>query len=372
MIVNVHTELIRDAVSKILTVVDKKKSRPILNYTLVKVENNKIELSATDLEVSAKVIINATVEKEGSFCVNAKNLFEILRELPEANINFQIEPDTNSLKLSCNEIHYSLLIYNSNEFPNLIFQNEKNKFSLKSKDVVEFISRTSYAISTDETRLFLNGIYLQEIDSKLRTVATDGARLALVDLPGTNTNIENLVNGIIIPRKGIYEIKKMADTFPEEEIKFSLDDSFIYASVDESYSLAIRLIAREYVKYQAAIPSKTSFKITTDKKLFFDAARRIKIMSNEKTHIIKVKLSSNEMILMANHPSLGDAKESVPVEYNGKEMEIGFNAKYLIDTLNSFEDGELDFELNNELSVLVVKSEALPNYLGIIMPVRIW
>ncbi len=371
MIVNVHTELIRSAVSKILTVVDKKKSRPILTYTLVKVENNKIELSATDLEVSAKVVINAEVEKEGSFCVNAKNLFEILRELPQDNIHFEIDEDGNSLKLSCNDIHYSLLIYNSKEFPNLVFENERNRFTLKAKDVTEFINRTSYAISTDETRLFLNGIYMQEIDSKLRVVSTDGFRLALLELPSLNTQIENLINGIIVPKKGVFEIKKMADNYPEQDINFSMDDSFMYVSVDESYALSIRLIAREYVKYQAVIPNKTSFKMHTDRGQFFDAVRRIKIMSNEKSHGVKIKLSSNLMTVMANHPSLGDAKETVAIDYDGKEMEIGFNAKYLIDTLSSFEDGEIIFELNNELSTVVVKSPELPNYMGIIMPLRI-
>lgn len=371
MIVNVHTELIRNAVNKILTVVDKKKSRPILTYTLVNVSNHKIEFSATDLEVSAKVSINAEVKQEGSFCVNAKNLFDILRELPQADIHLEIEDDGNSLKLSCNDINYSLLIYNSKEFPKLVFQNQNNKFSLKAKDVGDLINRTSYAISTDETRLYLNGIFLQEIDGKMRAVATDGFRLALLELPFNTTRIENLANGIIIPKKGIFEIKKMADSYPEQEINFSLDDSFMYVSIDESYALSIRLIAREYVKYQAVIPNKTSFKLVTDRDLFFDAVRRIKIMSNEKSHGVKIKINKSEMIVMANHPSLGDAQERVTIDYDGKEMEIGFNAKYLMDTLTSFDQGEIIFELNNELATVVIKSPELPNYLGIIMPLRI-
>lgn len=371
MIVNVHTELIRNAVNKILTVVDKKKTRPILTYTLVNVVNNKIEFSATDLEVSAKVSINASVKKEGSFCVNAKNLFEILRELPQADIYLEIENDGNSLKLICNDINYSLLIYNSKEFPKLVFQNNSNKFSIKAKDVSDLIVKTSYAISTDETRLYLNGIYMQEIDSKMRIVATDGHRLALLDMPAINTKIENLANGIIIPKKGIFEIKKMADNYPEQEIHFSLDDSFMYVSVDESYALSIRLIAREYVKYQAVIPNKTSFKLVTERDSFFDAVRRIKIMSNEKSHGVKIRIHKNEMTVMANHPSLGDAQEKVAIEYDGKEMEIGFNAKYLLDILTSFEQKEIVMELNNELSTVIVKSPELPNYIAIIMPLRI-
>lgn len=371
MIVNVHTELIRDAVNKILTVVDKKKTRPILTYTLINVKNNKIELTATDLEVSAKVSINAIVEKEGSFCVNAKNLFEILRELPKEDIEFVIDDESNSLKLTCNDIKYTLLVYNSKEFPERVFQNQNNKFTLKSKEVSNIINKTSYAISTDETRLFMNGIYLQEIDSKLRTVATDGFKFALIDTPSSNQSIENLVNGIIIPKKGVFEIKKMADSYPEEELNFSIDDSFLYVNVDSSYYLSVRLIARDYIKYQAVIPNKTNYRLLTERETFLNAVRRIKIMSNEKSHKLKVQLKPNEMVVLANHPSLGDAKEIVPIEYDGKEMEIGFNAKFLMETLSIFENGEIILELTNELAPVMVKSEEMPNFLGIIMPLRI-
>jgi DNA polymerase-3 subunit beta len=367
----VSTESIREAITKVTSVVDRKNTRPILAYTLVEARDGQLSFSATDLEVSAKVTIEAVTEVAGSFCVNAKNFSDILRELPNSNLELKLDENENSLKINCGDIHFTLLIYKNEDFPQLVFQNKQNEFSISSEKVLEIISKTSHAISTDETRLFLNGIYLQEIDSKLRAVATDGHRLSMIDTELEDNNIENLINGIIIPRKGVNELKRVAESFPKALINISVDDSFMYVNCDEKYFLSIRLISREYPKYQAVIPQKTSFTMTADKASLFDALRRIKIMSNEKSNGVRVKLCEREITLMANHPSLGDARETIPVDYTGKEMEIGFNAKYLIDTLATFEEGEIQFELNNEFSAVVIKSPNVPNMLGIIMPLKL-
>ncbi|MFZ8932883.1 MAG: DNA polymerase III subunit beta [Bacteriovoracaceae bacterium] len=369
----VTNDILKNALNKILSVVDKKNTRPILSYTLVKAnEDNTIEFSATDLEVSARIKIEAIVENPGIFCVNAKNLYDIVRELPEDNIYLDKENDQSTLNLTCKEIHYSLLICGHEDFPHLNFCNESSEFILNSNAVVEMINKTAFAVSNDETRLYLNGIYLQEKDNKLRAVATDGHRLSLIDniTDQTLEHIEPLVNGIIIPKKGVFELKKLADTFPGEDLKISVDDSFMYINTN-MYSLSIRLIAREYPKYQAVIPNKTSFSMSADKTSFFDAVRRIKIMSNEKSNGVRIKLNKNQMSISANHPSLGEALEFVPINYTGNDMEIGFNAKYLIDTLSNLDDGDINIELNNELSPVIIRSEKVPNYLGIIMPLKL-
>mgnify|MGYP000442242215 CR=1 FL=1 len=170
------------------------------------------------------------------------------------------------------------------------------------------------------------------------------------------------------PSAGFIEI---SETFPDSEIELSVDDTFLYINAKNEYLLSVRLIAREYPKYQAVIPNKTTYTMTTDRNSFFDAIRRIKIMSNEKSNGVRLKLADQTMTLTANHPSLGDAMETMAVDYNGKEKENGFNAKYLIDTLHSFDDGEISLELNNELSPIIIKSNSLPNYLGIIMPLKL-
>ena len=131
------------------------------------------------------------------------------------------------------------------------------------------------------------------------------------------------------------------------------------------------MIAREYPKYQAVIPNKTNYSLTVEKENLFNAVKRIKIMSNEKSNGVKIHLMNNNMTILANHPSLGDARETIPVDYEGRELEIGFNAKYLMDSVNILDSEDVTLELNNEFSAVVVRSNQMQNYLGIIMPLRI-
>ena len=166
--------------------------------------------------------------------------------------------------------------------------------------------------------MFLNGIFLQEVDGKLRSVATDGYRLSLVESELSNHKIDALINGIIIPKKGVSELKKIAENYHDQEISISVDESFIYLNAKDNYLLAIRLIAKEYLKYQAVIPKKTSFFADVDRSAFMNAVRRIKIMANERSNGVKLILKENEMIVAANHPSLGEAQERFNIHYSGK------------------------------------------------------
>ncbi len=367
----VRTEGLREALAKFLTVVDRKNSRPILTCTLITVKDSCIECVATDLEVSAKIIVNANVKETGQFCVNTKNIFDILRELPDGEVTLEMGHNETSLKIRYKEIFYSLLVYKTDDFPHLGFENQFNKFSLKGYQLQEMINRTNHAISNDETRLYLNGIYFQEIDSKLRAVATDGHRLALIETALEGHQIETLVNGIIIPRKGVTELKKISEAYSDHQLQISVDESFMFVSAENKYFLSIRLIAREYPKYQAVIPNKTSFKLITDRDAFMVAVKRISLMSNEKSHGVKIKIGEREMTITAQRESSGEGTEKIPVDYDGKNMEIGFNARYLMDALSALDGGEVSLELNNELSPVIIKSQQLPHYLGIIMPLKL-
>jgi DNA polymerase-3 subunit beta len=371
MKITIESHKLRDALNKILTVIDKKNARPILTNCLVSVRDNCIELVATDLEVTAKIILKGAVEDTGSFCINTKNIFDIVRELPDETVELNIDSEKNILNLNCKSINYSLLITNSEEYPQINFESSVKPFRLKAVDVAKIINKTSHAISTDETRINLNGIYLQQLEGKLRSVAIDGHRLALLDINNFEGDNNNLSDGVIIPRKGISELKKIADTYIEADLDISLDESFMYISANEEYFLSIRLIAREYPKYQTVIPSKTTYSMNVDRSSIYDAVKRIRILSNEKTNGVKLSIKPGQLTISANHPSLGHAKEDIAVQYDGKEIEIGFNAKYMIETLAVLEVSELIFEFNNELSPVVCRSNELPDFLGIIMPLKL-
>jgi len=367
----IESNLFADGLNKILSVIDKKNINPILQYTQININNTNIELSATDTIVSAKVILPAEATANGTFCVNAKNLFDILKELPNTKIQLDLNLEENILKIVCNDIRYSLLIYKNSEYPHLIFSNNEGSFSLESNIIYEMIQKTQNSISTDETRSFLNGIFFQEMNSKLRAVATDGNRLSLYETSFNHPQNDHLINGFILPKKGVYELKKVAETYPNKEIIFNVDDSFLYVNADDNYYLSIRLIAKEYPKYQSIISVKSNNTLTVEKDLFLDSLRRIKIMANEKSNGVRVYLTEREMTLTANHPSLGDASEKIAIEYNGKPIEIGFNARYLMDILTVLNTSEVSLDFNNELSPVAIKSLSLPQFLGIIMPLKL-
>ena len=371
MLIKISVHELKETLNKILSVVDKKNTRLILNFIQIQASGNKIEMTATDLEVSAKVTANCIVEKPGVFCVNAKNIFDIVKELPEKELTIELPEGSNNLKLTCGSINFTLLIYTSEEFPHLQFGTNANEFKLNTFQILEMINKTSHAISNDETRLFLSGIYLQEIEGKLRAVATDGFRLSLVETELSNNKIEALINGIIIPKKGVAELKKIAESYPDQMIGISVDESFIYLNANNTYLLAIRLIAKEYIKYQAIIPKKTNHHADIDKGSFLNAVRRIKIMASERSNGVKLILKEGEMTVAANHPSLGDAFEKFPINYSGKEFEIGFNAKFLMDVLSIIGDEDIRMEFNNELSPAVIRSTKNQNYLCVVMPLKL-
>lgn len=371
MLIKISVNDLKESLNKILSVVDKKNTRLILNFIQIQASGNKVEMTATDLEVSAKVTADCIVEKPGTFCVNAKNIFDIVKELPESELTIELLEGKNNLKLTCGSINFTLLIYTSEEFPHLQFKSNSNEFKLNTFQILEMINKTSHAISNDETRLFLSGIFFQEIDGKLRAVATDGFRLALVETEMSANKIEALINGIIVPKKGVAELKKIAEAYPDQEVTISVDESFIYINANDKYLLAIRLIAKDYLKYQAIIPKKTNNFADIERAAFLNAVRRIKIMANERSNGVKLILRNGEMTVAANHPSLGDAFEQFPITYNGPEFEIGFNAKYLMDILTIFGDDEVRMEFNNELSPALIRSAKNHNYLCIVMPLKL-
>lgn len=371
---SVQSAPLKEALSKILTVVDKKSNRAVLTNCLFTVANDVLSLSATDLEVSALIQIKTEVIKAGSFCINAKNISEILREMPDDVISFEITEENKLLKLKCRQIDFSLLIAPTEEFPSLSLGNDRQSFKIKAKELLTAIMATSHAISTDETRLFFNGIYLQRTENSLRAVASDGHRLAWFDINDLNIESTVLSEGIIIPKKGIFEIKKLAESVPgEEEITLSVDESFIYVNNSKNYFISSRLIARDYPKYQAVVPKTTIFNISVDQQSFLTAIKRIRIMASEKSNAVRLSLRKNQLLITANHPSLGEAKELIDVVYDGKDLDIGFNAKYLVETLSLLphESTIVNFGFNNELSPVLIRFPGLPLFLSIIMPLKL-
>ena len=370
MDVLVNSTKLRLALARVLTILEKKSVvRPILSYTLFDISDNTIEIQATDMEVAVRITIQAEVEKKGRFCINARSFFDALRGFPDDQVKMKL--CENSLQIESENIYYSLLVYESDEYPNLLFQHSDAILQISNDKMLDIISKTSHSISHDETRVHLNGIFFSEYNGQFRSVSTDGHRFAMIDTEVENFNPDILGDGIIVPKKGVFELKRMVENNENSSISLSVDDTFLYVSAGSDYFLSIRLIARHYPNYHNVIPQNPVRHFFVDKIVFLDAVKRVKIMSNEKSHGIIIKLMPSSMKITANDPSLGDAYERIPIKYEEEAMEIGFNANYLIDSLSIFEDGDVEFQFNNDIMPVIVKPVVRSDYLTIIMPLKL-
>ena len=363
------TSLLRDAISKTLGFIEKKSIQSVSGQILLEANSDYLDIHANDTEISLKQKIRIKNDEKKTFCVNAKNFYEILRELPKGSVWFETNKD-NVLKINSNNIFYSILLYEEDQFTRGKYseENSPNYFKIKKEVLLNLINKSVHAISTDETRISLNGIYLKKENDKIRVVSTDGHRLSLID-EGVNSNIP--ASGIIIPKKGIMELRKICESIEVSEIELFIDETYLYLKINNQLEMTIRLIARDYPNYQAVLPKETKNVFSVDKKTFFDAVKRIKIMANEKTYGVKLSLHSNQMEIYANHPSFGEARETIPIDYNDSDIEIGLNAQYLLDSLSTFDDNKIFLEFNNQLSPIILKSKSNPDYMNMIMPLRL-
>ena len=371
MKLTVSVEHLREALSKILPVVARKNPRPILTYCCLKADQENLFLEGTDLEVSARTVCNANVIEPGSLCLNPKNLFDLVKEIPHREIHLETSPGENLLHLNSAQINISLLVCPTEEFPNLVFSKDDFDFELTGKDLLYIIDKISYAVGHDETRIFLNGIFLQQIEHKARAVATNGYTFALIESDRFNSPHDVLSKGIIIPRKGITEIKKIAEQASNQHLGIAIDESFFYINFKDQLQLSIRLIPRDYPPYQLVIPENTSSAMVVARNDLLNAIRRIKVLADDKSNAIKFSLHTNKLIVSANHPLLGEAKEELVINYTGNDMVIGFNARYIVDSLSVLDSSEITLEFTNELGAVLIKTSEVPTFLGIIMPLKL-
>ena len=237
------------------------------------------------------------------------------------------------------------------------------------KHIAEMIEKTIYSVSNDETRYHLNGVYFeQKDDNAYSMVATDGHRLSLIVKESENP-IKLPSGGVIIPRKGLNEIKKLVDA-EDGSIHLAVDGSQLILK-NEDTVLMVRLIEGKYPNYQQFIPQKFTEKLTINREAFLSSLKRVSLLANYKSKAVTLSIVKGKMEIASNNPELGDAKEELEIEYSGKDLKIGFNAKYITDVLTVIQDEEVDFEINDQLSPGLVRPHNDKNYTCVVMPMRI-
>lgn len=359
---------------RIQAIVEKRNSMPILANVLLtasgKVENGRLELAATDLEVGIRGAHPARVAKPGAITVSARKLYDIVRELPEEQI--QLDASAQSyIELRCGRTRFNLAGAAAEEYPTLPEFNPRQLVKLQAAVLSQMIERTMYAASIDETRYNLNGVYFEVVpaDGKLRMVATDGHRLAVVDR-AIGAETAGLASGVIIPRKGLAELKRLVDEEDADEIELGFEGNSGLARKGD-VTLVMRLIEGEFPNYRQVIPKSSDRKLSIESEPLIRALRRVALLSQERSRAIKLEFAENRLLISSNNPDLGDAQEEIDIDFAGPPVSIGFNAKYLLDCLAALNAKEILLAFRDGDKPVEIRPADDADTLGVVMPMRL-
>lgn len=372
MKLSVEKKDLLNVIARAQNIVEKRNTMPILVNVLLEANEKGLRAFATDLEVSLTDEIPAQVKSAGKVAVNAKNLFEIIKELPEGKIDLE-RKENNWLKITQNRAMFNIVGISPEEYPVFPTFTTQEFIKIDGDVLSEMIEKTIYSVSTDETRYHLNGVFLEVRNDKdgptYRMVATDGHRLSMIDrkIPDAPSRSGN--QGVIIPRKGLHEIRKLLDTV-ENTVEIAIEGAQLIVRNNMTV-LMVRLIEGKYPNYQQLIPQNLKEHFLVQREALLSSLKRVSLLSNSKSKGVTFALGSGKMEITSNNPELGDAKEEIEVEYKGKELRIGFNARYVIDVLSSMHDDIVRMDLNDQLSPGLVRPNDDTSYTCVVMPMRI-
>jgi DNA polymerase-3 subunit beta len=353
-------------------IVEKKSTMPILSHVLLEARKGDVlQVSATDLDVSVSAEHKAEVLKEGAVAVSAKHLYEIVRALPEASVTLR-KASNNWLEVRSGAAEFKIVGLPPEDFPARPQFDKLQAAPVKAADLLWMIDLTSFAASTDETRYNLNGVFFEAAGGTARMVATDGHRLSLAEraLEGG----PSLKKGVILPRKGLQEMKKLLLDAEGADVPAKLgfvENSAVFQR--PGLTLSMRLIEGVFPDYKQVIPRAGDKVVKLGRVRFLETLRRISLLSSDKAHAVKLELAPGAMKVVSQNPDLGEGREELPVEYGGAPLKIGFNARYLIDVLVALQADDVSFELTDDLSpgVLRPAAERDQGFTAVVMPMRI-
>jgi len=359
----VTKEAIIDGLQQVQNVVSTRTTLPILSNVLVQATNGSLSLTTTDLDVGVRCKVEAEVSKTGSTTLPARKLFSILKEVPAAEIEVEVD-DRNAASIRCGSSFYKIMGLPEEEFPRFPEAGTGKALKIEQAVLRDMLQKTAYAVSNDETRYVLNGVFMGFKGDKLTVVATDGRRLALIEhdieVPkGSETEL-------ILPSKAVGELGRLlAD---KGDAKLSISETQIVFELDGT-TLASKLIEGTYPNFRQVIPTETKERITLERELLLAALHRASILASEKTQSVKLNFAKNTLTITATTPEVGEAKETLSINYKGKEITIAFNPQYMMDPLRNLDADEVFLELTDELSPGVLKLNA--PFLYVLMPMRL-
>ena len=361
-------------------IVERRTTVPILGHVLLEPGSGSLKLSATDLEVGICTEIAARTAKDKSITLNARKLFEIVREAEGDEVKLDTL-DNDWVELKCGRAKFKMMGLDPRSFPAMPSQSAaktenaaakkvlKAELGIASTVLASMIDKTVFSVSPDEARYNLSGVYLEAAGpGGVRMVATDGHRLSMVEREAPGFTMEG---GAIIPRKGLQELRKILDQTGDQDVKLSLDGQLAYMKRG-STEVSMRLVEGEFPDYRGVIPKESKHAIGVDRDALFAAIKRAAIFSNERYHGVKFALTSGSLTVSSTSPEMGEASESLDVDFRGEEFAIGFNANYLRDVLGVIPSGnKVELGLSDDVSPGVVRTEADTKFTYVVMPMRL-
>ncbi|MGE4232126.1 MAG: DNA polymerase III subunit beta [Bacteriovoracia bacterium] len=358
-----------EALQKVQNVVEKKNTVPILSNILLSAEKEKLSLTATDLEVGIHVSVSILKGSDGKIALSAKNLVEIVRELPNKPITLT-KKENNWVEISCHKSTFNVVGLSAEEFPPLPSFENREYTQMNSASTREMIDKTLFAVSNDETRYHLNGVFFESLENGIaRMVSTDGHRLAFIDRELFLSKTDLFKKGVIIPKKGLNEMKRLLDS-KSDRFSIALDRSNLLLKIDDTF-LFVRLIEGDYPDYQEAVPKNNKKVVFINRDDFLGSLKRVSLLANEKSKGVKLSLKESSLTITSSNSDLGDAKEELDVEYKGDPVEIGFNARYLVEFLSALDCEKISMDLNDKLSPGLLRMKGKEDYTYVVMPMRI-
>ncbi len=365
MKISVSKEDLLAGLQSVQNVVGNRSTLPILSNVLMVATENRIELRATDLELSIHARVSAKVEREGASTLPARRIFGLVREIEATEIEIEIN-DKEIATVQAAGASYKLHGIGAEEFPPEAKFKESGKIKFPQQKLREMLRKTAYAVSTDESRHTLNGINFIATSDQVTLVATDGRRLALVE-----EEIESGAKGqFIMPTKTVSELQRMLQA--EGEVEVSISDTHAELKVSqekgEHIKIHTKLVEGNFPNYNQVIPSESKERISVVREELLHALRRADQITNDKANSVKLKFLDNSLSITANTPEVGSGNEKLAIQYSGPEIEVAFNPVYLMEPLKILEGEEIFIELTDSLSPGVIKSNT--PFLYVLMPMR--
>jgi DNA polymerase III subunit beta len=360
------------ALSHVHRVVERRNTIPILSNVLLHAHGQKLSLKATDLDLEVTESIDADAAQSGGTTVPAHVLYDIVRKLPEgASVSLETAADSGQLVLRSGRSRFALQCLSETDFPDLAAGDLTHRFALAAADIRRLIEKTQFAISTEETRYYLNGIYLHVLDvgghTMLRAVATDGHRLARIEIPAPPG--ANGLPGVIIPRKCVAELQKLVED-GELEIRIEMSATKIRCSFGPVV-LTSKLIDGTFPDYARVIPLGNDKRLVVERDAFAAAVDRVSTISSERGRAVKLSIADGKLTLSVNNPDSGSATEELEVDYDSAPIEIGFNARYLLDITAQLDSDTALLKLADPGSPTLLQDRDGASALYVLMPMRV-